>query len=83
VTAVRAEQAESLQTQGRPKKVRQLAETAEPLAKKGKAEEKGSVRTFIKRGENADYLTSRIARDRPDILEKMKQGKYVSVRAWG
>lgn len=31
-------------------------------------------------GTSADYLTARIARDRPDILEDMKQGKYRSVR---
>jgi hypothetical protein len=29
---------------------------------------------------NADYLTARIARDRPDILERMKGGEYASVR---
>ncbi len=32
-------------------------------------------------GTNADYLTSRIARDRPDILERMQAGEYKSVRA--
>jgi hypothetical protein len=26
-------------------------------------------------GNNADYLTARIARDRPDILERMKAGE--------
>lgn len=31
-------------------------------------------------GNSTDYLTARIARDRPDILEDMKQGKYRSVR---
>lgn len=31
-------------------------------------------------GNNAAYLTARIKRDRPDILEDMKQGKYKSVR---
>jgi|GEM_PF-1781432 len=30
---------------------------------------------------NADYLTARIARDHPDILERMKAGEYKSVRA--
>ena len=30
---------------------------------------------------NADYLTARIARDRPDILERMKAGEFPSVRA--
>ncbi len=32
-------------------------------------------------GENAEYLTARIARDRPDILDHMKAGDYPSVRA--
>ena len=32
-------------------------------------------------GTNADYLIARIARDNPEILEGMKQGKYRSVRA--
>lgn len=30
---------------------------------------------------DADYFTSRIARDRPDILERMKTGEYASVEA--
>lgn len=33
-------------------------------------------------GTSADYLTARIARDRPDILERMKAGEYPSVRLW-
>jgi hypothetical protein len=33
------------------------------------------------RGNNEEYLTARIARDRPDILDDMKAGKYRSVRA--
>lgn len=32
-------------------------------------------------GTSPDYLAARIARDRPDILERMKQGLYRSVRA--
>jgi hypothetical protein len=36
--------------------------------------------TFFHRGNSAEYLVARIARDRPDILEDMKQGKYRSVR---
>lgn len=31
-------------------------------------------------GDRADYLTRRIARDHPDILERMKAGHYRSVR---
>jgi hypothetical protein len=32
-------------------------------------------------GDSADYLTARIARDHPAILEKMRAGAYPSVRA--
>jgi hypothetical protein len=32
------------------------------------------------RGDHAEYLTARIARDRPDILERMKAGEFLSVR---
>lgn len=35
----------------------------------------------MERGTSADYLTARIARDRPDILTKMRAGEYRSVRA--
>ena len=34
----------------------------------------------LEHGNSADYLTARIARDRPDILEAMKRGEYRSVR---
>lgn len=34
-----------------------------------------------KGGNSTDYLARRIARDRPDILERMKSGQYKSVRA--
>jgi len=34
-----------------------------------------------RQGTSADYLARRIARDRPDILERMKAGDYKSVRA--
>lgn len=32
------------------------------------------------RGNRAQYLTARIARDRPDILDRMKAGEFQSVR---
>ena len=35
----------------------------------------------ISGGTSADYLAARIARDRPDILDRMKAGEYPSVRA--
>jgi hypothetical protein len=41
----------------------------------------GANNTLIRGSTNADYLTARIARDRPDILERMKAGEYPSVRA--
>jgi hypothetical protein len=31
-------------------------------------------------GNRSDYLVSRIARDRPDLLERMKAGAFTSVR---
>lgn len=33
------------------------------------------------RGTGSDYLTARIARDRPDILKRMQAGEFPSVRA--
>lgn len=35
----------------------------------------------VSHGNGADYLTRRIARDRPDVLERMKAGEFPSVRA--
>jgi hypothetical protein len=37
-------------------------------------------RYHVQYGNSADYLARRIARDRPDILQEMKDGKYRSVR---
>ncbi len=42
--------------------------------------DKGNNVTFKTRGNHAEYLTARIARDRPDILERMKAGGFSSVR---
>lgn len=38
------------------------------------------VNRLIYGSTNADYLTARIARDRPDILQRMKAGEFPSVR---
>lgn len=46
---------------------------------KGEQEDKGSNGT-LKRGNPADYLTARIARDHPEILNRMKAGEFRSVR---
>lgn len=62
------------------------AKEAQPIGEHGgdrKSEntDQGSDRTLKARGETADYLTARIARDRPDVLERMKAGEFTSVRA--
>lgn len=69
------------------KSIELMAANAEPLAehRRPTTEErgnKGSDRTF-NRGETSDYLTRRIARDHPEILERMKAGEFKSVRAAG
>src|SRR5688500_1059506 len=67
----RAEQPGTLFDVGRP--------TVEDLAKKAKPL-KGDAIT-IKRGTTgADYLTARIARDHPVILDRMKTGEFKSAR---
>lgn len=55
---------------------------ATPMAKVGRPENgKGAVGTITKRGSNsADYLRRRLKRDRPDLLEKVADGR-LSVRA--
>lgn len=63
------------------KRVQELADRAVPLGEHGGARgEQGDDITLSDRGTSAAYLTSRIARDRPDILEAMKRGEYPSVR---
>jgi hypothetical protein len=62
-----------------------IAEKAKPLAEhrrptKEEEEDKGSMSTINGR-QDSSYLTARIARDCPAILEEMKAGKYPSVRA--
>jgi hypothetical protein len=52
-----------------------------PLTKEEKANPHNIRITEAGYGTNADYLTRRIARDHPDILERMKAGEYRSVRA--
>ncbi len=47
----------------------------------GRGGNRGYNVTSKDRGNQADYLARRIARDRPDILEGMKRGEYRSVRA--
>jgi hypothetical protein len=61
-----------------------LAGTVEPLTQNGAIGNGRSSPDNImptQYGTSTDYLTARIARDRPDILERMKTGAYKSVRA--
>ena len=66
------------------KTIEARASTAVPQPKPGgdrkSAQYQGANNTLIRGSTNADYLTARIARDRPDILERMKAGEYPSVR---
>jgi len=64
-----------------------LAEKAEPGpthkdagAKGGRGNKAADNVSSFSHGNAADYLTRRIARDRPDILERMKAGEFRSVR---
>jgi hypothetical protein len=50
-----------------------------PATKEEKAN--GYTVTNANKGNGADYLTRRIARDAPDILDRMKAGDFKSVRA--
>lgn len=67
-------------------RVAEIAENAKPLAEHGINQHcnNGLDNYQVhseKGGTSHDYLTARIARDNPEILEGMKQGKYRSVRA--
>ena len=58
------------------------AELAKPLGEHGGNRSEQDANGNLKHGSNSSaYLTSRIARDRPDILERMKSGEFNSVRA--
>ncbi len=75
--------AEKLETEAR-NRVAEIAENAKPLnsdSGRPKNDNDSNQNHYPRGGENADYLTARIARDNPEILEGMKQGKYRSVRA--
>jgi len=62
-----------------------MAETAQPLQPAENHPGPGRGHTKkphekAKAGNRSDYLVARIARDRPDILERMKAGEFASVR---
>lgn len=60
------------------------AEHAQPLAThgeigRGRTNRDDVIISMPHQGTSADYLTARIARDRPDILARMKAGEFRSV----
>jgi hypothetical protein len=72
-------------TQRKIRQVQRMAETAQPL--QPAEHHPGPGRGHTKKphekaqaGNRSDYLVARIARDRPDILERMKAGEFASVR---
>jgi hypothetical protein len=64
------------------KSLEEVAEHAEanPLPPAGGTRDQGRQSTLPHK-RDADYQVARIARDRPDILERMKAGEYKSIRA--
>jgi hypothetical protein len=57
------------------------AEETPPLAVAGRPTNYDNVIISDAQGNSATYLSRRIARDRPDILQRMKDGEFPSVRA--
>ena len=65
-------------------RVQSIAARAKRISRHGgdrNREGQGSVQNLALRGSTADYLTARIARDAPDVLERMKAGEFESVAA--
>ena len=61
--------------------VAERAQQAQAIGGHGGKRGQGAYGTFSKRGTNsAAHLTARIARDRPDVLARMKRGEFRSVR---
>lgn len=72
-------------TQRKIRQVQRMAEAAEPLQPAENHPGPGRGHTKkphekAKAGNRSDYLVARMARDRPDILERMKAGEFTSVR---
>ncbi len=72
--AARAEQAQ-------PQRTFKEAMAGNKNAAKGENSSDNITAVLAKRVTDPDYLTARIARDRPDILARMKAGIFPSVRA--
>ena len=77
--------AQEIDTEARAR-VAAMAENAKPLNGQGergngKRDYNYNVFPADNNGTDTEYLTARIARDRPDILDRMKAGEYRSVRS--
>jgi hypothetical protein len=70
----------------RKRHVQYLARTVQPIGEWGHGPGRGHKapktrrKPQVKGSGGQKYLVSRIARDRPDVLERMKQGEFLSVR---
>ena len=64
-------------------RVIEKAMTAQPLGQHGANQhnKEDITQVMSSQGNRSDYLTARIARDRPDIWERMKRGEFDSVKA--
>jgi hypothetical protein len=72
-------------TQRKIRQVQRMAATAQPLQPAENHPGPGRGHTKkphekAKAGNRSGYLVARMARDRPDILERMKAGEFTSVR---
>jgi hypothetical protein len=73
------------QSDRKRRRVQRMAATAKPLQPAENHPGPGRGHTKkphekAKAGNRSDYLVARIARDRPDILARMKAGEFTSVR---
>ena len=73
------------QNERKRRQVQRMAQTAQPLQPAENHPGPGRGHTTkphekAKAGNRSDYLVARIARDRPDILARMKTGEFASVR---
>ena len=70
----------------RKRHVQYLARTVQPIGDWGYGPGRGHKapktrrKPKVKGSGGQKYLVGRIARDRPDVLERMKQGEFLSVR---
>ncbi len=70
-------------TKKRIRHVKRLAEAAVPLKHHWEAPGRGKKlppKLRVQSGNRSQYLVNRIARDRPDILARMKAGEFAFVR---